>query len=490
MTRISIVFGQERLWFWTDVEPPILDYVDSAGVHHSEPQPSGTPAFVSDLLNRVDLVDGIETPSSHIQLIASESHVDHLEQVLRDDSRRGVVYVTTPPEGVSDSAWLTKVEKILGPFEGMAFAFMLTGGARVEFNSRVADGHRIPAGSIRTVLPGAGLSDPNDSFRHRLIHSSTIEKSTHRRLQRIVRRRQVEHLRNTPLPEVLRDADYSFLREKSARAFHAVRGDVSARASSSSDSPSIATQALADAEELLNIALDENEKLREEAEFERVNAGLLRLENDEMLRATHLLRTEEERLRREIDYLKQSLINAGGAELAHSFVDVADEVFYPSTFAQLMDSFDRLSGVKFFGDRGIAEELDEYSDLGDSAIQKAWDSLLTFEAYVKARREGDFSGSLSHYVKNAQHGLLMRAVGIKWGEGQTVRENGKMKGQRTVYGLPREVSADGSKLMVAHVALATGRAGSPRMYFDDTFSACGFVAVGYIGPHLDNTLTN
>lgn len=490
VTRISLVFGQERLWFWVDVEPPVLDYVDSSGVRRVEPQHSGTPAFVADVLARVDLVDGIESPSSEVQFLGAPGHVDHLESVLRDRSRRGLVYVTTPPEGVGDAEWAKNVQRILGRFEGMAFAFLLTGEARVNYNSRVADGHRIPAGSIRTFLPGADPSDPADSFRHRLLHASTISSSSPGRLQRIVRRRQVEHLRNAPLPDVLRDADYSFLREKSARAFNVVREDFSHGDQAHKKPSSSIESALKDAEELLTLALDENQKLRDEAEGERLNAGLIRLENDEIYRNLQVLRCDKERLLREVDYLRQSLISSGGAEFAHSFADSGVEEFYPATFFELVGSLDKVPGVRFFGDRRFAEELDEYSDLGDAALQKAWDALLTFDAYVQAREGGRFSGSLSHYIKNAQHGYLMRAVGIKWGEGETVKGNSKMAAQRTVSGLPKEISKTGSKLLVAHVALATGRAGSPRMYFDDSYSAAGFVTIGYIGSHLDNTLTN
>lgn len=45
VTQISLVFSSGQFWLWVDVEPPTLEYVDSAGRERVEPQPSGTPGL-------------------------------------------------------------------------------------------------------------------------------------------------------------------------------------------------------------------------------------------------------------------------------------------------------------------------------------------------------------------------------------------------------------------------------------------------------------
>lgn len=493
VTQISLVFSAGQLWLWVDIEPPPLEYVDSVGRERTETQPSGTPAFVSEILSEVEMHDGLERPVAEIQQIVTLSHLQHLIEVLQDSTRRGAVYLTSPPEGTASVAWLDQAERIFGRFEGMGFGYMLSAEAREAFNRTVASGHTIPAGSIRTFLPGAELADPKDALRHRLLHASTIRESQNRRLQRIIRNAQIERLRDVDLPVVLRDADYAFLRQKGLRTFEVLHTEVAkTEPETGADRTAILFTRLSEAEELLTMALDENESLRRTEAAARSTADVLRIENEEMYLDVTALREHHEKDRREIEYLRRELAQVGGDGAAAAFGYVDDDAVgdYPLTFHDLIERVDALTGVKYFGDRADAEDLDEYSDLGDAAVMKAWDAFITFHAYASARADGEFEQSLSHYINNTQHGLPMRISKVKWSEGETVRSNAKMMAQRTVSGLPTSIDPSCSKLLVAHIALATGRAGSPRLYFEDTAAAAGFVTVGYIGAHLDNTLTN
>lgn len=488
--RISLVFSGGRVWLWTDIEPPVLDYFDSAGTHHVEAQTCGTPAFISKLLEVVDFQDGAKTPSAEVDLIISSGHVDYLESVLSDRQRRGVVYVSTPPEGIDASVWSVEIKKRLGRFEGMGFAFVLDGEGRSEFNSRAGDGRRIPAGAIRTFLPGVDFDNPGDAFRHRLIHAATIQNSAPGRIRRIIGNARVSHLRSLPLPQLLRDADYSLLKEQSGSTLQAVRHEVESRSAGMLTAEESRT--LREAEELVNMALEDNDQLKRQAEALHEDAEFLRLEVEELSMQLSRVNEQRESLSRERDYLRQSLTELGGtaAERAFSFLDSGSPQGCPETFAELYERMLTMDGIRFFGQQEDVEELDEFSDLGAAAIQKAWDALRTFSAYSCARRDGRYAGSLVNYIKDSSHGIFMYARGVKWGEGQTVRTNSKMSSQREVSNLPREISESGKKVLVAHIALATGRGNSPRMYFDDTFVQAGFVTIGYFGSHLDNTLTN
>lgn len=493
VTQISLVFSSGQLWLWVDVEPPTLEYIDSSGRERTETQPSGTPAFISEILSEVEMHDGVETPVADIQQIATVAHLKHLIGVLQDTSRRGAAYVTSPPEGASNGAWLDRTQRILGRIEGMGFGYMLSVEARDAFNRTVASGHTIPAGAIRTFLPGAELNDTKDAIRHRLLHASTIQESPDGRLQRIIRNAQIERLRDVDLPEALRDADYAFLRQRGLRTFEVLHAEVAvAEQEDGVDRTEDLLKRLAEAEELLTMALDENVLLRRIENATRLTFDELRKENEELYLDVAALREDREKDGREIEYLRRELSRLGsdGAAAAFGFVNDSAIQGHPLTFRELVDRMESLPGIKYFGDRADAEELDEYSDLGDAAVMKAWDALVTFSAYAGARADGQFVQSLSHYIQNAHHGFPMRISKVKWSEGETVRTNTKMVAQRTISALPESIDPSGSKLLVAHIALATGRAGSPRLYFEDTVAAAGFVTVGYIGAHLDNTLTN
>lgn len=497
VTEVSLIFAGKDQWLWVDIEPPTLEYVDRAGHRRIEPQPSGTPAFVQDILRKVKMRDGIESPSSDIQPITVAGDLEHLVNVLKDPTRFGAAYVTAPPFGVSEQDWRRQTEEILGRIEGMGFGYVLNASMQKTFNRVVAQGHGIPAGSIRTFLPGADLTDSNDTIRHRLLHASTIRDSDPARLQRIIRNAQVERLQDIDLPEVLLDADERFEREKNRRAIAALR-EMPAPKVEEAPEVKVADQAeaiqskLNEAEEILNLAFEESAHLREELRLERSSADELREENDLLYLEATRIRGEVERSHRLTKYLQQELAKLGneGATSAYGYVDAEMAPECPSTFSELLKRMSSFEYVRFYGDPAATEDLDEQSGLGPAAISRAWDALITFNEYARARTNGSIESSLKEYINNTEHGLPMRIPNVKWSESKTVRNNRKMSAQRTVTGLPPEIDPSGSKTLLAHIPLATGRGLSPRLYFDDMFEGAGCVLVGYIGAHLVNTQTN
>lgn len=89
-----------------------------------------------------------------------------------------------------------------------------------------------------------------------------------------------------------------------------------------------------------------------------------------------------------------------------------------------------------------------------------------------------------------QHGHFVRTPQPQWNEGRTVRTNDRMSAQRRVTGIPEHIVEDGVLDIFAHFALASGRANSPRLYFEDRYGSAGIVLVGYLGGHLDVVSTN
>lgn len=185
---------------------------------------------------------------------------------------------------------------------------------------------------------------------------------------------------------------------------------------------------------------------------------------------------------------------SGAATVAWAEPEDDPSETYPETFSELVDRLGdlenegQLPGVRFSGNRDLARELDEHSMLGEAAVVKVWDALLTFAAYTRTRDAGGFDGSLSNYVQSSVHGGLVRIGKVVWSEGKTTR-TGKLGAQR-VFPVDELIDASGQRQMVYHVKLSNLTGVAPRMYFDDTYSAVGYVTVGYLGSHLDNALTN
>jgi len=487
VTHITLVYTPGLLWVWADVEPPTLDYVDSSHRARSELQPAGTPAFVRTLIDQLPLRDGLAEPLSDFQLVISALHVEELIRVVQDDTRLGAVYVSATPLNGNPEEWRTKSQKMVGAIQGMGIGYVLSPEATKAFNLASGFSHRVPAGGMRTFLPGAQFDDPSDSYNHKLLHPSSLQTGDERRIGRIIRSAQVARLGSTRLPRLLRDVDYEFLRMERLKPFESLPVVSDAEDKQLLDAVNVAL-----VEKLKKAEADALQFL-EDNYSQQDDIDLLQLEVDDLSRDVAQNYAELNGARDQIDYLRKQLLNLGNAEgTAAAFAPVPDDARtgYPKTFAELVDQVSNLDGVAFFGNKSDTEELDSHASLGETVVMKAWDAILTFSAYVAARNEGLFDSGLRAYVGQSQHGLQMRISQAKWGEGEIVRSNDALIAQRTVTGVPTAVAESGSIVMVAHIPLATHRANSPRLYFADTYSDAKMVCIGHIGGHLDNVSTN
>lgn len=490
--HITIVRAGRKLWLWIDVDSPMLTIRDSSGETRTEIHASGTPAFVSKVLESVDMQDGLAKPLPGFQIVPTASSVGELVKIVEDDNRVGAVFVTAPPYDVSAESWREQSDARVYAMQGLGIGYVLTRDAHTEFNRVAAFGHSVPAGGMRTFLPGARLGDPEDSFAHKLMHPSTLRDSDERRVRRILRRAQIQRLANIRLPEVLRDADYEFLRMRRLRPFDVLHQvDSGHLETEDRDTNQIVAELrtrLAEAEQMALTAIDENLNLVQERDDARFEADLERLDAETYYTRYSTSSREVDKLKKQISFLQSQVITLGGAT-PEVFAAPEEAADYPGTFVELIERASELSGVQFTGSKDEVAELDEHSSLGEAVVAKAWDAFLTFDAYAKARQQGEFDQSLSHYITHASHGHLVRIGKVVWSEGETVRASPKYRKQRT-FPVDRRVNKDGEMMMVAHVKLSNLTGVAPRIYFDDTYSAVKYVTVGYVGVHLDNTLTN
>jgi hypothetical protein len=491
--HITLVRAEERLWLWIDVDSPMLTVRSTSEETRTEIHTSGTPAFVREVLESVEMRDGRARPLSEFQIVSSSTGVDELVEVLEDDSRVGAVFVTAPPREVPVERWCEESNSRVYAMQGLGIGYVLTREAQAEFNRLAEFGHWVPAGGMRTFLPGARLDDADDSYAHKLLHPSTLRDSGERRVRRILRSAQIQRLANIRLPNVLRDADYEFLRMRRLQPFDVLHKE-DVRESHPEPVDSIREveelrNRLAEAEQMALYAIDENRALALERDDSRLEADLERLEAETYYTRYSIANRQVDKLKKRLDFLQAEVIALGGAT-SELYAVTEDAVYdYPATFAELVDRVAELSGVEFTGNKDDVAELDEHSSLGEAVVAKAWDALITFDAYSRARDADEFDQSLSHYITHSTHGHLVRIGKVVWSEGETVRASPKYRKQRT-FPVDRRVDKQGEMMMVAHVRLSNLTGVAPRIYFADTYSAVNKVTVGYVGAHLDNTLTN
>lgn len=502
ITTITLISGQGRVWLWVDIEPPTLTLQDYAGREREEPQYTGTPAFVRDILDNVAMQDGITEPMSELMTIATDSHVDEVVRVLEDPTRIGAVYVTSPPENVSVKGWAESANTFLGAIQGLGFGYALTAATLATFNQRARFGHSISPGSMRTFLPGADLNDPSDSVHHRLLHASTIRDSDDRRIRRIVRSAQIRRLNEIRLPAILRDADYEFLRQERSRPFEVLRraepvGVLPGATTESRIAELEATIAelrssLEDAETMALAGADElMVKERKIVDLDE-ELGTSQLEGDDLYTQLVRHRDDANRFHAQVVELQNRMaaLGAEGVAAAYEIVDTPAAPVYPESFKELYKRIGELSGVRFFGDKDDLLELDEHSVLGEAALMKSWDALLTFNAYVRLRNDGEFDQSLSNFLTFRDHGHEVRlSARVVWAEGEQA-STGKKGAERDVHRIPESISKTGTLRLTNHVRIATIGTVAPRLYFEDTYSKAGFVLLGHFGAHLTNTMTN
>lgn len=373
----------------------------------------------------------------------------------------------------------------------MGIGYVLTSEARAIFNRQYGSaGHWVSPGGMRTFLPGADLTDPQDALNHRLLHPSTLSESSESRIRRIFRNAQLKRLEAIRIPDVLREIDYEFLRVERLKPFALLHERSGEATQSDGENEAIWRELAEQAESQVVKTLNENRWLAQRTSHAESLLDMVQVESDEQYEALTRVRNERTKLEKQVSYLQRKLTELGseGAEAAWSFED-EDEQRYPETFAQLLDRVKDLPGVRFTGDVEEALELDEHTMLGEAAVMKAWDALLTFDAYARARDESQFDHSLSQYVKYTDHGCLVRIGKVVWTESESVKSNDKYRAQRMLP-VDHEVDPSGRVLMVAHLKLSNLTGVAPRMYFDDTWSKVGYVTVGYLGSHMLNTLSS
>ena len=168
----------------------------------------------------------------------------------------------------------------------------------------------------------------------------------------------------------------------------------------------------------------------------------------------------------------------------------------PATFAEVLA--DGEHPLLFMSlDRSVTADLDRH------AAAPGWrrcvvDTIATMTAYAtakaEARRAGRAAGAdladLRAFTRSGHEQVRISPRRISRSESATVTGTARLAQQRR-FPVPRSVSPDGFATVLAHIRIGAPPP-SPRMYFLDRTDVAddGRIYLVYLGPHLDNTLTN
>lgn len=145
----------------------------------------------------------------------------------------------------------------------------------------------------------------------------------------------------------------------------------------------------------------------------------------------------------------------------------------------------------------LSESLEAQSEpLRHHAKQDTWVArtraiLTVLNDYALAREAKEPIRNFRHYLEGLAHPPFPAAQ-VRLTESVAVRRGRKFRDSRT-FPVPVEVDPSGWADFGAHIRVDSGGKGAiaPRLHFhDDTNGQTGKVFIGYVGPHLPNTMTN
>lgn len=161
-----------------------------------------------------------------------------------------------------------------------------------------------------------------------------------------------------------------------------------------------------------------------------------------------------------------------------------DTTVEPSSFAELLDQVQGLSGVTYTGDPRQTLNLDRRcSGRRKTWARKAWRALSALESYALARSKGAATAGFWHYCQSGAAPISHHQVSLQ----ESSHSMQRWAGER-LFPVPSWVHPQRVARMVAHIRI-DNRAPAPRIYYLDRTSMGEGVLVGYIGAHLTTSRT-
>ncbi|MET7873647.1 hypothetical protein [Streptomyces cyaneofuscatus] len=451
-----------RTWLQVDIEHQPAD-------DKQFPTKANTPKLVRLLLDSLEARDGQADVATAPAFIEPQDVSDLIEE-LCDAERRLPVVIATVPFGKSVDDWSrTVVEPLYRNLHGLAVLYVLTPDAVGKFN-KALEYHPVFGGGIRTYVPGLDPAWKPDAQRHPVMSRRTAESSGHRASAILATLPQRLSARSA-LPTALLSVPRHRTRPRP-------KSDGTDIAQLHADNATLTTM-LDEAERAEALRVDEINDLYAEAAKSERTSDELRGENEELYDKYQ----ESQRL---IAHLREKLNSVGEFTAAYTPAE-SPSIDYPTSFAELLERLTELSHLSFTGNRKITQGLDSQSV--DNWLSVAWDGLLALNHFAGASVKGIVGGDFLSWCKSDASGAFpFPAAKVAMRESDAVARNGKLRSERMLP-VPVAVEPSGKAFMQAHLQIGRGNTVAPRLHFYEDGTRSGKVYIGYLGPHLRNTLT-
>jgi hypothetical protein len=433
------------------------------------PVPAKTPRLARSLLGVLDARDGLADVTAEPQVIEAED-VEAVVDELCDESRRLPIVVASTPYGIDFETWLEEtVDPLVRPLAGLAVLYALAPEAEVRFN-RVLEYHRVYGGGVRTYLPGFDPAWPADGQRHRLMSRQVITENP-ARARRILAQLPQRLAARTPLPAELDSVPVMRTRARNdshAPELERLRVENEAL-----------LEILEEAGREQRVRADEIRDLKHELRKAENNETLLIAEYDEQYRELHEARAQ-------LLGLRKRLVVVGAGEAAYTPVAMPDDV--PESFEEILGRIDELPHLHFTGSSKVTLELDAQA-YGSSWVRMTWDALLALRDFAEEATAGRAGCDFKQWCSDAPAGVrTISPRKVVRDESKSVKSNAGWRRERT-FPVPEQVDPVRKVFMGAHIRIGGGNTIAPRLHYYDGARAEHGIYIGYIGPHLTNTLT-
>ncbi|WP_052424555.1 hypothetical protein [Streptomyces fulvoviolaceus] len=461
-TVVTRQITDEPTWVQLDVEH-LPDDPDAI------PVPAKTPRLAKSLLDVLDARDGRSDVTAMPQVIEAED-VESVIDELCDTNRRLPVVMASTPYGVDFDAWLERtVDPLVRPLAGLAILYILTPGAESALN-RALEYHRVYNGGIRTYLPGVDPAWPADGQRHRVMSKRLITERP-QQARRILAQLPQSLATRLPLPDALDSIPVMRTRARD--------GVGSSELERLRDENDVLLEILEEAGREQRVRADEISDLKRELRQAETNETQLVVDHDEQYKELHKAKAQ-------VRELQKRLLELGAGEQAYAPVDLSANA--PTSFAEILDRIDAMPRVRFTGRRKYTLELDDQA-YGSSWVRMAWDALLALQDFADAASAGKANCDFKQWCADAPEGShVISPHKVVRDESKTVKTNNAWRKTRT-FPVPDGVHPDGKVFMGAHLRIGGGNTVAPRLHYYDGSCIERGILIGYIGPHLTNTLT-
>lgn len=216
---------------------------------------------------------------------------------------------------------------------------------------------------------------------------------------------------------------------------------------------------------------------------------------EELQLALASVQEEADQLQRRLDYYRTQIIEFKKPELLHARLDAQWDP--PVDIDQLVDWITPNLGedhtvanrVEFTGNRDHLEVL-RRADPADAWAGRIWGYVHALHDYVELKEKGEYTGNFHTYLTDdSAPGVKTSPSNYAPTESETVKERPSWREAR-VFPVPKKVTRARKIFMDAHFKIPATSGVHPRVHIHDDTGRTGKVYVGYIGPHLPNTLTN